>query len=145
MIFSLITSYTYVSIHTKRKFPGFIHFFWLHVLNKMFQTLHVKCANCRNMKKARPMSFIMNTYQIHLSIHAENSFSGLITFFLAVGSNIKFQTKNMKCVNCRNMKKAREFSFCMNTHMNMVSTYAKNQRSSFLNFSAIDTFLFFLV
>ena len=67
----------------------------------------------------------------------------LNSFFLAVGSNNKFQTKNMKCVNCRNMKKAREFSFCMNTNMNMVSTYAKNQRSSCFNFSAIDTFLFF--
>ena len=72
LIFSMITYYTHVSIHTKRKFPGFIYFFWLHGQNKMFQTLYVKCANCRNMKITRPMSFNMNTYQIHLNTLAEN-------------------------------------------------------------------------
>ena len=37
LIFSMITYYTHMSIHAKEKFPGFIHFYWLHGQNNMFQ------------------------------------------------------------------------------------------------------------
>ena len=42
------------------------------------------------------------------------------------------------------MKKDRELFFGMNNYMNMVSTHAKIQKSSFLNLSAIDIFNIFL-
>ena len=37
LIFSMNTYYTHVCIHTKGKFHGFIHFYWLHGQNNMFQ------------------------------------------------------------------------------------------------------------
>ena len=37
LIFSMNTYSTQVSIQTKGKFHGFIHFYWLHGQNNMFQ------------------------------------------------------------------------------------------------------------
>ena len=142
-IFRMITYYTHVNIHAKRKFPCFIHFSQMHGQNRSFPTLHVKCSNCRKMKKAKLMSFSMNNYQIYLSIHAENQFHSFITFFWLYGQIICFRQKYVKCSNCNEIKKARPLIFSMSTYHIHVSIHTKRQFPGFLHISAIDTFHFF--
>ena len=84
LIFSVSTYDSNMSMHTKNQFPGFIQFFWLCGQNYVFQTKNVICVNYRKMKKARLMTFSLNTCYIYVSIHAKHQHPILIHFLFGV-------------------------------------------------------------
>ena len=96
-----------------KKLNVYILFFGGMVKKYISDQKNVTCINCWKTKKDKSVIFSISPSHTHVSIHTENWYPSLIRFLLTYSQNNMFQTKNVTCVDCRKVKKARPMIFCI--------------------------------